>query len=699
MTDGQRAEPHEDRDAIARAFKALLVKVPVITFVIDRDLCVREIAGGGLPRPRYDRSPLIGRPARELVGTDETANEFEAMLVLALAGTPGRKTLRAARRSYDTIVEPMRSEDGSVVGAVGLALNVSKQVDGRRHLERIEANLTRASRLAKLTWWHYEFGHRRLTMSDEMLRLHGVESGEQPDRDAFIALVHPNDRKRIRAAIVAALRNGESCRGLDYRLLQPDGSYYWFLLQIEVVASAEGTPLEMHGTLIDITDRKHLEEHLRRLAHVDSLTGLANRTWLGERLVESLRAGAATPPTALLFIDVDGFKAVNDTYGHGTGDELLKEVANRIKGCLRAGDFVARSGGDEFVVLMTPADNADDVGSLAARIVSTCAVPYAVEGRELFTSISIGISIAPADATTPNALLRNADSALYAAKLAGRNTFRFFTNSMHAAAARQLALETDLRRAVERDEVFLEYQPIVSLDGSVRTIEALARWRHPELGLVEPSIFIPVAEQTGTIRTIGSYLATEACRALRVWRMTDPHLRLALNISAFQLEHEGLAGMLDEALADAGLGLNALELEVTETVVMRDVGRAAELLSEFKRRGARISIDDFGTGYSSLAWLKHLPIDTLKIDRSFIADIETDAEDLAIVGSILSLARALRLEVVAEGVEDGGQVETLRRLGCSRFQGFVFSPPVPAEAIPEALLALAAPKRESSLVE
>ena len=683
--------------AAAAALRALLLQVPMITFVFDHDLRLLEFGGGGFPIPERDRSTIIGQTAAQIVGPILGANEFFAMLHRGLGGASERRTLPARTRWYDTIVEPVRGTDGSVLAVAGVALNVSSELEALRALRQSEANLVRASRLANLAWWHYDIEARRLTMSDLMSRMYRFGPGDRPDREAFVALMHADDRRRVRETLIAAERDGIACRGIDYRLRQEDGSYIWVLQQIEVITSADGVPKEMNGTIVDITERKLLEEHLRRLAHIDGLTGLANRSWLSERLAEAFAHDDDSTSTALLYIDVDGFKTVNDTYGHGAGDELLKEVARRITSCLRVDDFVARSGGDEFVVLMAPAGDTNAIASLAERIVATCAMPYSVENRELFTSISIGASVAPYDATDPDALLRNADSALYAAKLAGRNTFRFYMRSMHAAAARQLALESDLRRAVERGELFLEYQPIVSAEGAVDTIEALARWRHPEFGLVEPSVFIPIAEQSGSIGKIGRHLAAEACRALRSWRDVDPRLRLALNISGYQLDREGLGEMLSEALLSAGLEHNALDIEVTESVVMSDVARAAETLRVLKDRGARISIDDFGTGYSSLAILKRLPIDTIKIDRSFISDIETETEDLAIIASIVALASALSLDVVAEGVERTGQIDTLLQLGCRRFQGYAFSRPVPAGDVATMLRRFSGENRHPSL--
>ncbi len=671
----------------------------MITFVVDRDLRLEAVGGSGLGD--VDRKHFIAGNDESLVGCsvlclvvdNPEVADFEAALVHGLAGHAGRTKLRIRDLWYDIYLEPVPGPAGETIGVAGVALNVSGEHQVRSALVHSQANLERASRIAGLAWWHYDIPSRRLTMSDGMRQIHPFANDATPGRETFMEFAHPDDRDGLRKTLVDAELRGRPCKGFDYRLRQRDGTYLWMLQQIEVVLDEAGRPLAMDGTLLDITERKLLEEHLRRLAHVDGLTGLANRTRLAECLKETIRSPGDRESTALLFIDVDGFKAVNDTYGHDAGDRLLKQIAQRIAACVRQDDFVARSGGDEFVVVVSPAGTRDDIARLAERIVDACAAPYAAESRELFTSVSIGVSVAPRDACTGEALLRNADSALYAAKLAGRNTFRFYTNSMHVAAARRLALENDLRRAIEREELSLVYQPIVSVDGRVRAIEALARWRHGTLGPVEPSVFIPIAEQTGMMREIGTYFAHEACRALRAWRANLPGLRLALNISAQQLDWDDLIPMLDGALGAAGLAHDALELEVTETVVMREVSRSAGILSELKDRGARISIDDFGTGYSSLAWLRDLPIDTIKVDRSFVAAMESDPESSIIVGSIISLGAAMSLDVVAEGVETERQISELSVLGCRLFQGYAFSRPVLGERIPAVIAALSSGDR------
>jgi len=667
----------------ATLFGPLLSELAAFAFVVDKRGRLVNIEGGALVSAGLaDRDQSIGRPIADVLSFDAGAIDFREMLRAASGGRAEHGRFVREGRSYNVSIQPVTGQGGQVIGAVGLALDVTSDLETQDALMRSEAILQRAERMGHLGYWEYDIRKRRIRMSDEMIRLYDLEPGANPGRDKFVERMHPEDRDRVRATLIAAERNGTACKGIDYRLIAPDGSIRWLLQQIEVTCDAGGAPLEMHGTVLDITNRKILEEHLKRLAHVDELTALPNRTSLSERLEQVLAARQnAEDRAALLFIDVDGFKTVNDTYGHNIGDRLLQDVARRISDCLRAGDFVARSGGDEFVVLLSRIRNRESVVELAGRIATACARPFTIGPREVYSPVSIGISVAPDDGITADDLLRNADSAMYAAKSAGRNTFRFYSAAMYEDAARELELENDLRRAIARDELFLNYQPIVNAEGVMVAVEALARWLHPTLGLVPPNVFIPIAERNRTISEMGGWIARRACKDLKRFREIVPGLHLALNVSARQFDSENLIAVLEEAVDAAGITWEALDLEITESLVMSDMARAAEILGELRRRGARVSIDDFGTGYSSLAALKRLPIDNLKIDRCFIKDLENDRGDNAIVGAILSVAGALQLNVVAEGVETTGQFDVLNRLGCPTYQGFAFSRPVDVPTI------------------
>lgn len=432
---------------------------------------------------------------------------------------------------------------------------------------------------------------------------------------------------------------------------------------------------------------------LIQLALHDNLTKLPNRILLEERLAQALDGAHETSGCfAVIFLDLDGFKAVNDAYGHEVGDALLIEMAGRARATLRARDSIARLGGDEFVALVQLGDPAE-AAEAAQRLIDTLSRPAQVQGHHLVVTASAGIAVHPTDGTDARALLKNADAAMYHAKRTGRSGFSFFEPSMNAGAQDTLQLIQDLRLARERDELELYYQPkFVAPDGPVTGAEALLRWRHPERGLVPPSVFIPLAERTGQIVAIGEWVIDEACRQLRIWRETGQHhWRMAVNLSAMQFSHAGLVDSVRDALARHGLPGEALILEVTESTAMRDVQASLEVLQRLVALGVSISIDDFGTGYSSLLYLKRLPAAELKIDRGFVQQLNHDSEDAAIVSAIIALGQRLHLKVVAEGVETPEQQAFLTNLGCDCLQGYLLGVPMPAAEFDRVHMAARAP--------
>ncbi|HEY9199949.1 MAG TPA: EAL domain-containing protein, partial [Gammaproteobacteria bacterium] len=378
-------------------------------------------------------------------------------------------------------------------------------------------------------------------------------------------------------------------------------------------------------------------------------------------------------------LDLDRFKQINDTLGHSTGDRLLRAVAGRLAGCLRQDDTVARLGGDEFSILLEGLEQADDVVPILEKLVETMRHPFGLDGHEFFLTFSIGISMYPQDGEQADVLLRNADTAMYRAKEQGRNSYRFYTADMNARAFERLDLESKLRRALERNEFVLHYQPKLDLgSGYVTGVEALLRWQHPEQGLVPPGEFIPTLEETGMIVPVGRWVLHEACRQARSWRTAGlPPLSVAVNISTHQFRRDDICATVREALATYGMPPDELELEITESALMDDIAHAAASIQQLKELGVKVAIDDFGTGYSSLAYLKRFAIDSLKIDRTFVRDICDDADDAAIVSAVVAMAQRLHLRVVAEGVETGAQLEFLRQQGCDEMQGFLLSRPMP----------------------
>jgi diguanylate cyclase len=446
----------------------------------------------------------------------------------------------------------------------------------------------------------------------------------------------------------------------------------------------------------DVTERKIADQRITQMAYFDDLTGLPNRTLFSDHVESSLSAAAGgTGSAAILLVDLDNFKRINDTLGHGVGDKVLTIAASRLKRCLRNSDLmhrasvaegvemVARFGGDEFTILLSTVKQCADAAVVAERIIAAFSDPLQVDEREIFVTLSIGISTYPTDGSTLEALLKNADIAMYQAKSAGKNCYRFYRHSMSERALERLTLEHALYRAVERQDFELHYQPKQRMtSGEIPGVEALLRWRHPEAGLVSPLEFIPIAEENGLIVPITRWVLDEACRQAKEWQERGlGTLSVAVNISTHVLRQNALVPMVRDALQAALLDPALLELEITESVMLDETRQALAILKELREVGVRISIDDFGTGYSSFGYLRSLPVDAIKIDRSFIADISSNAEDLAIVKAIIATAHALGLEVIAEGVETPEQLRLVTAHDCDQYQGYLLSAPLPAEEL------------------
>jgi diguanylate cyclase (GGDEF)-like protein len=445
--------------------------------------------------------------------------------------------------------------------------------------------------------------------------------------------------------------------------------------------------------LRDLTERKQFERQLVHLANHDPLTNLPNRKFFRERLGISLDEAALNgEQLAVLFLDLDRFKLINDTFGHALGDKLLLMVAERLAGCFRKGDILARLGGDEFVVLLQGLSGTQDAALVAQKIMDTFAHAFQLETHEVFVSASIGIAFYPSDAIDAGNLIRCADNAMYQAKEQGLG-YQFYRPDLENLSSERLTLENSLRRALERDELRLYYQPKVDLaSGAVIGLEALLRWAHPVRGMIPPDQFVPLAEETGLIIPIGEWVLRTACLQIKAWQGDGmPLLPVAVNLSARQFRQFSASGeatgihdlveTIERVLEETGVNPSCLELEITESILMQNLSTAAVTLQALSAKGIRIFIDDFGTGYSSLSYLKRLPIDTIKIDKSFVGDIMTDPDDAAIVTAIIAMAHSLRLKVVAEGVETQEQFDFLLERGCDAMQGFFFSKPLPAEEI------------------
>lgn len=467
--------------------------------------------------------------------------------------------------------------------------------------------------------------------------------------------------------------------------VRKDGSRFWASVVITALRDEDGNLRGFSKVTRDITERKALEDQLAHQAFHDSLTGLPNRVLFMDRLWHALaRLKRQDSSVAVLFMDLDNFKAINDSFGHEFGDELLVAVARRLGETLRTEDTLARLGGDEFTVLLEDAGSVGQAIRVAERIIEALKAPFTVEGSEVFSNASIGIAISASSEEPAQNLLRDADVAMYRAKAGGRGHYAVFEPAMSAGVRARLELENDLRRAVERDEFIVYYQPKVSLrSGRVCGMEALLRWERPRRGLTSPLEFIPLAEDTGLIVPIGEWVLKEACQQAREWQEmypTDPPLTISVNLSARQLRQADLVERVAGILRGTGLDPSSLELEVTESMMLSGAGDAIDILHELKDLGVRLAMDDFGTGYSSLSYLRHLPVDVLKIDKSFIDRLSRQEEDTAIVRAVIMLAKAMSLQAVAEGIEAADQLAQLREMECDLAQGYYFARPLPPAA-------------------
>ena len=442
------------------------------------------------------------------------------------------------------------------------------------------------------------------------------------------------------------------------------------------------------ATVRDITDRKVAEERVQYLAYYDALTGLPNRTLLQDRLAKALAsARRRKDKVALLFLDLDRFKDINDSLGHSVGDLLLQEVAERLKTWGREQDTVARLGGDEFLIMLTHVKDVPDAAVAAERLMDAMTAEFVVQGHSLSVSCSVGISIFPEHGADGETLIKNADAAMYSAKENGRNNFRFFTEDMNAQVVERLTLESSLRLALDKKELFLVYQPQMDIaTGRITGLEALLRWQHPELGLVPPDKFIRIAENSGLIVPIGEWVLRTACSQARKWQDEGlPAVSVAVNVSAVQFRQEGFCELIRRVLHETGLAPQYLELELTESLLLANADLMLSVLQELKAMGVTLAIDDFGTGYSSFSYLRQFPVSKLKIDRSFIRDVAVNPDDAAITTAIISMAKSLKLKVIAEGVENEAQMSFLRAHQCDEIQGYYFSKPLAVDKVADKL--------------
>ncbi|HVN05051.1 MAG TPA: EAL domain-containing protein [Bryobacteraceae bacterium] len=671
-----------------------------------------------------NRDLLSRRLKRAGYNTELAGDGYEALDVLAkhevdlvlldsmMPGMSGVELLRQLRERFSPARLPIImvtavGESERVVEALNLGANdyISKPVDFPVALARIKAQLDRkhseesllesaeryalAARGTNDGLWDWDLENQRVYYSPRWKAMLGYQEAELSDSPAeWLSRVHKDDRTLLEAELAAHWASNSEC-AIEHRVRHKDGTYRWMLNRGVIQRNAQGKAIRMAGSQTDITGTKAF----------DALTGLPNRTLFSETLAACLERAAQDPnyPFAVLLLDLDRFKVVNDSLGHTAGDELLVHVAQRLRAVVRCAppsgrdaghDLIARLGGDEFAILLEDVDAAGAV-RIAERIRESIHAAFKLESREVFATVSIGIAPGNRAYRTPDEVLRDADTAMYKAKSAGRSRFEIFETGMRAQAVARLELENDLRRAVDNQEFVLYYQPKVSLKTDrIVGVEALLRWNHPVRGLVLPDLFIPVAEETGLIVPIGLWALREACMAMQRWHAefpVTPPLEVSVNVSVRQFREPDLRAQIATILAETELDPRTLQLEITESVLMDDFDAVARLLSELKALGVGLKIDDFGTGYASLKCLNRLPFDVLKIDRSFVVNMTENNGATGTVRTILLLAENLGMEVVAEGIERQDQLVQLRSLDCDYGQGFYFSPPVEQEALAKLL--------------
>lgn len=642
---------------------------------------------------------LLGRKEQDLVGTHYSENWpqdirplIQASINKVLSGKQtafGSSYMRPDRKLLEiyVLLSPIEDDNGLIQGFMAISIDVTELRNAQLALASEKERLSNTLRSIGEGVIATDVSGKVVLLNLTAENLTGWSEKEATGRhvDEIFQTLQDDTNEQEAFSVEAVLQTGREISAQGQRsLVSRDGT----LLNItETVAPIRDADNNITGAVIafrDVTHRKVIREKMDYLAHHDPLTGLPNRMLFADRLAQGLaHAKREKHKMAVLFIDLDRFKYVNDTMGHKAGDSLLIEVAHRLNGCLRKSDTLARMGGDEFIIIASKVKSSKDAIAAAERVLNSMAVPVELEGREIYASGSIGISIFPTHGKDAETLVRNADKAMYRAKELGRNCHYLYNSNLDTASIEKVLLETHLRKALERGELELHYQPQVAIStGQPVGVEALARWCSPELGGIPPSQFIPLAEETGLILPLSKWILNTACRQSRVW---DEEGRvpttIGVNISARQFQWSDLVAMVSEALDETGVDPRRLNLEITESVLLHDPEQTIKTLRKLRQMGVRISLDDFGTGYSSLSYLKRFPIDMVKIDRSFTQDINTDPDNATISSAVIAMAHSLKLKVIAEGVETLEQLEHLRALGCDEVQGYFVSPPVSAEEL------------------
>jgi diguanylate cyclase (GGDEF)-like protein/PAS domain S-box-containing protein len=583
---------------------------------------------------------------------------------------------------------PVLDDQGNLLGYRGVDRDITERKRAEQLIQESTQRLALHFQQTPLAMIEWDLDFRVTDWNPAAEHVFGYSKAQAMGRHAMDLILPESARTHV-AKIWDDLLTGKGGFRSSNENRTQDGKTIYCEWYNTALKGADGRVIGVSSLAQDVTEQKRAAERINDLAYYDELTGLPNRMLFRDRLSHAcIESDRKERLVGVMFLDVDHFKDVNDTLGHEAGDILLHALAQRLQGCMRASDTVARFGGDEFAVLFSDVGHVDDVVQVAQHVVDGFKEPFDIHGQKLFVTISMGITLYPLDDGDIDALLRNADSAMYAAKAAGRNCYRFYAAAMTERVTERLAMQTGLHHALDRREFILHYQPQLNIESQrISGVEALVRWQHPERGMVSPAQFIPVAEETGLIVPLGDWILRTACQQAKAWQDQGlPQMCVAVNLSARQFKEPLFQQRVLEILKETGLDPRHLELEITESILVDGLESVKTTLQAFKRTGIVISLDDFGTGYSSLSYLKQFPIDKLKIDQSFVRDVLTNASDASLVRAIIAMAQALGLRSIAEGVETQAQLEFLRAEGCDEIQGYHLAKPLPAQQLPNLIL-------------
>ena len=676
----ERSKTEQALRASEQRFRAVVNNTPIILFALDQNGIFTLSEGKGLESIGLKCGEVVGQSIYSLY---EDVGQVKEDFRRAMSGETFTSVLCFNHAVFELWWSPIIDQNNQVNGVIGVMTDITERTRAEEKIRASEKKLSTILKNMQDTFYRTNNDGELVLVSSSVKKLLGYTQDELIGENLKSLYVDPEGHARF---LEALKENDGELKNYEMAMNRKDGSIMYVSSNAQYCFDEDGEIIGIEGTTRDITERKQTEQHLRYLVNYDALTKLPNRTLFRDRLEHAMAyARRYNHLVVLMFLDVDRFKAINDSLGHLVGDQLLQAVSERLRSCAREGDTVARLGGDEFAIVMEGIVDISDADIAAKKVLRAMSKSFILEGHDMFVTASIGVTVYPSDSDDIESLIRNADTAMYRAKQAGRNNYQFYTEDMNTRAIESLLLQNNLRKALDNQEFLLYYQPQINLtSGEMIGMEALIRWQHPELGLLSPKQFISIAEETGLIIPIGEWVLRKVCLQLKEWQSRGlPLFRVSVNLSACQFKQRNLVGIISEIIEETGVDPSYIELEITEGVLVDDEEKAIDILHKLKKLGMQISIDDFGTGYSSLSYLKRFPINTLKIDKSFIRDISTNADDAAIAEAIIALGHSLRLKVIAEGVETLEQLEFLSPRGCDEVQGFYFSEPLPELTIVE----------------